>query len=91
MTLDTQNVGCAGGRDVPGDEGPPHHPLVSKDGRSGPCFICELHRKWMASRSVCREVLDSLVEGRVVSAADGLRGWLNASADPSGTAAGDDR
>lgn len=73
--LDTQTVGCGGGgHDA---DGPELHPFISDaTGPTGPCAFCELHRRWRASQAVCQQVLDALVEGRVVAAADGLRSWL---------------
>lgn len=82
MTLEPSWVGC-GGRQ---EEGFPRHPMVSEEGKpSGGCHICEIHRRLASSRVVMQEVLDALIEGRVVAAADGLRGWLvSTSASPKG-------
>ena len=81
MALEPSWVVC-GGRD---GEGMPRHPMIAENGKpAGVCHICELQRRLSSSRSVMQEVLDAIVEGRVVAAADGLRGWLNASAPNGG-------
>jgi hypothetical protein len=74
--LGTRTVFCAAQSVL---TGLPRHPFVAVP--TGSCYICTLHHRWSASRTVCQEVLDNLVEGRVVLAADGLRGWLAASAE----------
>lgn len=65
-----QTVGCGGGDD---------HDIVTLQGRPAkPCLICALREDLRTSMGVMDLVLNTLIEGRVVAAADILREHLRA-------------
>lgn len=80
MKLKPQFVGCGFGIRRDDRDHWPQHPLVEADNGDGPtpggCQICALLDERDSTRNVLQEILDCMLEGKVVLAADGLRGWL---------------